>query len=302
MLIQSSIDNDVKPISIISMPYSEMPLNSCDLKKFASEHSIPYFTATDINSIKTEQYIKSLYPDFIISSWPKMIKPNILDIPKHFIIGTHYSNLPYNRGCHPLHWQIHMGISHTYVNFFKMDEHIDNGDIIYRKKLTISSFETIESLNQKVNLVAYKSFKIVLSLLKKNTYKFMKQKKVSTNFYLRKRNLFDTLIDVRMSYDIIKNIVRSYSEPYPCATILVENILFKIRCVKKHKINKFDKYISMGKIITIKDKIIVIKVYDRLMQIETLETIPKYFFNIKNIYPPSFYLNKYDKNEIKGLN
>ena len=71
-----------------------------------------------INSSKSIKILSYHRADFIFVSWPKIVKADILDTPKYFCIGTHPTNLPYNRGRHPLHWIIALGISETKLSFF----------------------------------------------------------------------------------------------------------------------------------------------------------------------------------------
>ena len=47
-----------------------------------------------------------------------LIKKEILEIPKKYCIGTHPTALPFNRGRHPLHWLIAIGIPKTALSFF----------------------------------------------------------------------------------------------------------------------------------------------------------------------------------------
>ena len=74
-------------------------------------------------------------------------------MPNNFSIGTHPTALPFNRGRHPLHWVIDLGISETKLSFFKMDEGVDTGNIILQCPFQIDEGDEIEDVNSKMNLV-----------------------------------------------------------------------------------------------------------------------------------------------------
>ena len=105
-------------VAIVSMPKDSLPNNSTDILSYAKSKDIKYIETDDINSSKSIKILSNYRSDFIFVSWPKIVKANVLDIPKYFCIGTHPTNLPYNRGRHPLHWIITLGISESKLSFF----------------------------------------------------------------------------------------------------------------------------------------------------------------------------------------
>ena len=78
-----------------------------------------------------------LHFDFFVSSWPNLISNKVLKIPKFGVIGTHPTPIPMNRGRHPLHWMIALGISNSKISFFKMDETIDGGNILIQEPFIV---------------------------------------------------------------------------------------------------------------------------------------------------------------------
>ena len=93
-----------------------------------------------MNSAESLEYIRDKAPDYIFSSWPKLINNDVLAAPRYFVIGTHPTELPRNRGRHPLHWIIDLGIMKTSLSFFMMDQGIDTinlrkGKISIRKSV-----------------------------------------------------------------------------------------------------------------------------------------------------------------------
>jgi len=97
-------------VSVVSMPKEFCPLNSIDLYLTSRQFGLPYFETKNINFRESAKFLADQSPDFIVSTWPKIIRKDIFMIPKYCTIGTHPTGLPNNRGRHPLHWLIVLGI------------------------------------------------------------------------------------------------------------------------------------------------------------------------------------------------
>ena len=131
------IDSGSQVVAMISIPQKARPNNSADISLYAKQHDIPYHELEDINSLESLDLLRNYAPDYIIASWPKIIKQDVINITKYHIVGTHPTNLPFNRGRHPLHWLIASGIQETKLSFFRMDEGIDTGNILLQIPCTI---------------------------------------------------------------------------------------------------------------------------------------------------------------------
>ena len=229
----------------------------------------------------------------------KNYKNGCLNVPKHFCIGTHPTDLPFNRGRHPLHWSIASGIQETKLSFFRMEEGIDTGNILLQVPFTISTNDTINDANDKMNHAAYigtrelcKKFQLYPS------YQGEKQNHNLSNYW-RKRTLHDVTLDLRMPADLIIRIVRSFTLPYPCAKLLFREHIIKIEKAKVLKTALHTeelKRIEPGKIISAEDNIINIKVDDEIMELVCIDLIPDELLSVKYIHPPSLYINKYNIN------
>ena len=82
--------------------------------------------------------------DLVISfGYRHIIKPQkILNI-KRPIINLHISYLPFNRGAHPNFWS-HYEDTPCGVSIHEIDEGIDTGKIIFRKKIEFNENETLQ--------------------------------------------------------------------------------------------------------------------------------------------------------------
>jgi len=291
------IESGNQVVAIISMPQNARPNNSPDISLYAKKHNIPYHEFEDINSIDSLKLLRNYAPDYIISSWPKIIKQDVINITKYHIVGTHPSNLPFNRGRHPLHWLIVSGIQETKLSFFRMDEGIDTGNILLQIPFTISTDDTINDANDKMNLAAYRGTRELCKKFQLDpSYQGEKQNHKLANYW-RKRTPHDVTLDLRMPADLIIKIVRSFTLPYPCANLIFRQHTIKI---KKAKVLKTDlqteelNRIEPGKIISAEDNTINIKVDDEIIELVCIDPIPNELLSVKYIHPPSMYINKYN--------
>ena len=284
-------------VAIVSMPKDSLPNNSTDILSYAKSKDIKYIETDDINSSKSIKILSNYRADFIFVSWPKIVKANVLDIPKYFCIGTHPTNLPYNRGRHPLHWIITLGISESKLSFFRMDEGIDAGDILLQVPFAISADNTIKDLNDKINHAAYEGTrKLCQNFHSQPSYPGVKQNHKLANYW-RKKTPHDITLDLRMPANMIIRIVRSFTLPYPCANLIFRTHTLKI---KKAKVIKTAlqveelKRIEPGKIINAEKNRIIVKVDNELIELVCLAQIPDELLSAKYIHPPSMYINKHN--------
>lgn len=291
------LDNGHQVLAIISMPKKSRPNNSANIEQYAKKKCIPYHEFLDINSPNSIKILKQLEPDYIFTSWPKVICKEVLNVPNNFSIGTHPTALPFNRGRHPLHWVIDLGISETKLSFFKMDEGVDTGNIILQCPFQIDEGDEIEDVNSKMNLVVYDGITILCQkLISEPNYSGKKQKHKLANYW-RMRTHHDVTIDLRMHADSIIKTVRSFALPYPCANLIFDNFVIKI---KKVALAKTDKYledlkrIEPGSIISIESKKITVKAGDVIIELFSIEPLPKVMTLAKYIHPPSKYIMQND--------
>ena len=84
-------------------------------------------------------FLKEKEIDFIISyGYQHIVENEIIQKYKNSIINLHISFLPFNRGSHPNLWS-HMEGTPSGISIHQIDEGIDTGGIIFRKKILIDA-------------------------------------------------------------------------------------------------------------------------------------------------------------------
>jgi methionyl-tRNA formyltransferase len=97
------------------------------------------------------EYLKSLGADFfLVASFAKILKKEIIEIPLKGTIGVHPSLLPKYRGASPIQSAILNDEKETGTTLFLIDEKVDHGPIINHKSLIINYKDNYLTLEEKL--------------------------------------------------------------------------------------------------------------------------------------------------------
>ena len=235
-ILMGCINEKKKIVGIVITNNNSKNADYVDLSEIANLHSIPIFYTTQINSEESIEWCKNKNPDIIFCfGWSQIIKKGILSIPAKGVIGYHPTLLPKNRGRHPIIWALVLGLPVTGSTFFIMNEGVDSGEIISQKKIKIDKTDNAMSLYSKITLTALKQIKQILRQLDNNTLKRRVQNNNKATYW-PKRTEKDGKIDWRMNSELIYNLVRALSYPYPGAYIEILGLKYRIMKCKIMKI------------------------------------------------------------------
>lgn len=244
--------NKLNIVNIVGVITNENKKKSdySNIKYLCKKLNLNCHLTKNINSIKTIRWAKNLKPDFIFClGWSQILKKKFLKVSKFFSIGFHPSCLPMNRGKHPLIWSIILDLKFSCTTFFKMDEKIDNGEIISQKKFSIGKKEYVDIIYKKMIKNAQNQIKLIINnLYKKKKINFIKKNKNRSNLW-RKRTYVDGKIDWRMDCRSIFNHVRALYLPYPLASFVYKEKNIKIYKIDYKKTLKYNNF-EPGKIIS----------------------------------------------------
>ncbi len=272
--LQKLIELNAQVVGVCTKEKSEFNSDFAELRPLCEKNKIPYKYVDNINSKDNYNWIKSLSPDIIFCfGWSNLLKKNILRLAPMGVLGFHPSELPKNRGRHPLIWALALGLKKSASTFFFMDEGIDSGEILSQKNFDISSNDDAQSLYNKMANNALQQIEEFLPQLEKKNYQTIKQNDEVSNIW-RKRVKTDGRIDFRMESQAIYNLVRALSKPYVGAHIKYnekEIIVWKVEIVENKQNN-----IESGKVLDINEDKILVKTYDGAIRIthHEFEKIP----------------------------
>ncbi|MBI5631201.1 MAG: methionyl-tRNA formyltransferase [Elusimicrobia bacterium] len=94
---------------------------------------------------------KELKPDLGVAvAYGRMLKPQVLALPRLGTLNVHFSLLPRHRGAAPVQWSLVRGESRTGVTLFWLDEGLDTGPIFLKRELEIGPDEDAASLMERL--------------------------------------------------------------------------------------------------------------------------------------------------------
>lgn len=207
-----------------SISYSDTKVknyNYSELEIVAKKNNIPcYYIDSSQESKKTNDYrdvIKDINPDIIlIMGWYYMVPKKIRELAKYGAWGIHASMLPDYAGGAPLVWAIINGERETGITLFRLDEGVDDGDIISQEKIKIEEDDSIKEVYEKVTVV---SKKILLNALQNSSsIVFTPQDKSKLKIYPQ-RKPDDGELNLTKSSKELYDFIRAQSSPYPGAFI-----------------------------------------------------------------------------------
>ena len=98
-----------------------------------------------------QKLIEELEPDiFVVVSYGHIIPKALLDIPKYGAVNIHGSLLPRYRGASPIQQALLQGDTTTGVTIMKLSEKMDEGPVIFLKRMPIEENDTFETLYKKL--------------------------------------------------------------------------------------------------------------------------------------------------------
>ena len=263
-------------VGVIGKRKSKFNSDYYDLVKYSKKKKIDTIYSDKINSIKIFRWIKKRKPDIIFCiGWSQLLNKKILNIAPKGVIGYHPSDLPKNRGIHPIIWSLALGLKNIGSSFFYMDSKADTGRIISKKMIKIKKNSDSNSIYKNLIKEGRKQIREIIFKMKKNKLYSFPQKN-SQSKYCKKRSEIDGKIDWRMSADNINNLVKALTKPYPGAYFLLKEK--KIIIWKSKVINLNTRNFEPGKIIEF-NKHLVIKCGSKALKIITFH--PK--INIKRV-------------------
>ena len=181
------------------------------IHEISNDYNLPVKTPQNFNSFDIIEEIKNLKPDFIIVVAYGIILPKtVLDIPIFFCLNGHASDLPRWRGAAPIQRAIEAGDKTTAACAMIMEETLDTGPVIAKKKINILNKDTASSLHDKLSKLTANVLIESMDKIIQNKYKPIKQK-ITGITYANKITSNDTLINWSQNNEEILRKLRSLS-------------------------------------------------------------------------------------------
>ena len=110
--------------------------------------------------------VEALTPDVgVAAAYGELIGRDLLERPRHRMLGVHPSLLPKYRGAAPVAWAILNGETATGVTIFQLDARLDAGEVLAQRTLQIDPGETAEALTKRLSRLGADALIETLELL-----------------------------------------------------------------------------------------------------------------------------------------
>jgi methionyl-tRNA formyltransferase len=230
--LQALLDAGHKVFAVITQPDKKQGRNlkvaPSAVKVFALTKNIPVFQPQDASSQEAVSYLKGLNADlFVVISFGQILKREVLSIPKLFAINLHGSLLPKYRGAAPTNWAVINGDAASGVTVIKMNEKMDEGDIVSRRKLAIEADDTNATFSEKLSRVGADLLVETIDIIKNNKRMNFEKQNETEATYAPKLKKEDGCIDWNEPASKIHNKVRGLL-PWPGAYTYYNGKILKI--------------------------------------------------------------------------
>jgi len=172
-----------------------------------------------IDELEKEMELEKPEAIFFVG-WSWIVKKNIVD--NHLCICLHPSPLPKYRGGSPIQHQIINGETKSAVTLFKMDEHIDRGDVLFQYPFSLNG-NLKDIFRRIVDVGQYGIRRLIKQIDSPSTLQGAAQdKKEATYFKRRTPDMSEIKVEdlLNCSAKQIYNKIRALQDPYPNAYIV----------------------------------------------------------------------------------
>lgn len=145
-------------------------------KNILKDHKIPVYFVSNYNEAEAENILRNAEPDLLLIYGTKIIKTNILAIPKTGTLNAHSSLLPKYRGAKSEFWMFYNNeTQYAGVSIHWVTPGLDEGDIFMQQPLEVKPDDTPTTLREKSRPLAGKLFVKTIECIKRGELIRIKQ-------------------------------------------------------------------------------------------------------------------------------
>jgi methionyl-tRNA formyltransferase len=123
------------------------------LIQLISGTKVPVYSVSNHNDHACQELLMADNPEVLVLGGTRIIKPNILQIPRQSTVNSHPGLLPWLRGSASVGWALYKDLPQGATTHF-VDPGIDTGDIIFSRQLPVYRHDSYEDLNYRVAILA----------------------------------------------------------------------------------------------------------------------------------------------------
>lgn len=121
------------------------------VKRFAIEAGLPVVQPRKLRRPEFARTLLDQRPDvLVVVAYGRILPPPVLDVGRYGAVNVHFSKLPAYRGAAPVQWALARGETGTGVTTMRINERLDEGDILLQEDVGIEPGEHAPSLAQRL--------------------------------------------------------------------------------------------------------------------------------------------------------
>jgi len=213
-LYKHFLNAECQLVAVVDTPVEDRKTTSGSVDLIASfislskEQGIPNFAPDSPNTDEFITILKAYEPEAIVlAGYTKIIKQELRQIPRLASINFHASLLPLYRGKHPIFWAIRNGETLTGITAHHLGDKLDEGNIAFQKAVSITEFDSVEDVYDKVITVSKEIVTELCEALQNGELPDIKQREGGAYYSTIKPE--DWIIDFSMPAKKIKDMIRA---------------------------------------------------------------------------------------------
>jgi len=196
----------------------------------AQELNLRTIKPLDLNDPNFKSLVQSLDVDFVVvSAYGKIIPQWLLEHPNKLPINIHFSLLPKYRGASPIQSVLISGEFETGISFMKMNERMDEGDIIKTLPMEIHTKDNKDELEDRLSDLAANNINAILKDVLADNFRLETQDEVLAT-YCSKIKKVDGEINFKESSEVILRKFNAY-KGWPGSYFLHKEIMVKVHAM-----------------------------------------------------------------------
>jgi methionyl-tRNA formyltransferase len=206
-------------------------LQAPPVKALAARHGIAVAQPTKLKSGEFPDQLAAWRPDLaVVAAYGRILPLPILATPRLGCINVHASLLPRHRGAAPVQWAVLDGDAETGVTIMRMNERMDEGDILLQRATPIGPDETAGALQARLAVLGAAALMDALAALHAGTLTATPQDHTRATLapMIRKEQ---GAIDWARPAAVIARQVRGF-HPWPSAYTTLRGRLLKVHAAR----------------------------------------------------------------------
>lgn len=217
-LLEKLIEHGLHVVSVLGLDpqVSAQVSGFQDLKPVAEKAQLRFHYFEKIAEPWVADEIKQQEVDVLfVVGLSQLVRPDLMQAPKHFCIGYHPTLLPKGRGRAAVAWIV-LGEVEPAVTLFKIDEGMDTGDIFFQQKVALPEQPYAQDVVDALLREFDRMLDVFLPQLKNGQVQANPQDHAQAT-YLEIRRPNDGYLDWEKPAEEIFRLIRAVAQPLPGA-------------------------------------------------------------------------------------